>query len=219
VTVVGGKELVMAVVETIVTVTVVGRSIGQDVEDVDREADEDVVVDEGGVVVRLVEEVLEDTRLGEEVLLVVAEDVDREADEDVVRDVESVVFWLVEELFDFARLVVERVVAWMTVSMQEQALRISEGDALQPELIGTGVAIAASTEDATTRSEFNAFRQLSSFQSAETLWARNERTPKRMMCMVEPPVAEVRAIVAKATARKWIMDKSTLLRYSTKTMP
>jgi hypothetical protein len=138
---------------------------------------------------------------------VVVEEVDRKTDDCVVGDVETVVFRVVEELFD-ARLVDELVVVVVTTLMQEQALRIFEGSALQAELIGTGVAIAVSVvytlqnEDATAASARSAFRQLLLLQFAETFSARNEMTQKRMVCMAEPRVADVKDMVAKSEPRK-----------------
>lgn len=120
------------------------------------------------------------------------EDVDRELAEEVARDVVTLVVWLDEEVFAAMRLVDEVFEAVVTVLMQEHALSIFEDEALQPELIAEGGEIAVfvvylpQNEDATTRSEFKAFRHLSLLQLAETLSARNERLKKRMACIMEP---------------------------------
>lgn len=100
--------------------------------------------------------------LVEEVFALLVEDVDREADDTEARDVRTVVVRIVEELFD-TRLVDELVVVVMTASIQEHALRIFDGSALQPELIDMGVTIAVfvvytlQNEDAAATSEFIAF--------------------------------------------------------------
>jgi hypothetical protein len=80
--------------------------------------------------------------LAEEVFVAVDEGVDRGVDGRVVRDVGTVVVWLFEELFEVTRLVDDVVLVAIPVSIQEHALMIFEGDALQSELIATGVAMA-----------------------------------------------------------------------------
>jgi len=71
-----------------------------------------------------------------------------EADEDreVAMGVEILVTWLDEEVLTVMRVAEDAFDVVVAVLIQEQALRIIEEDALHPELIADGVAIAMFVE-------------------------------------------------------------------------
>jgi hypothetical protein len=136
------------------------------------------------------------------------EEVDRVLVVDVTEDAGTRVVWLDEEAFTLVGLVGEVFPVVVAVLMHEQALRILDEDALQPELIAEGVEIAMlvvyvlQNADATTRSEFSALRHLSLLQLPEMPRANNEMRLKRMMCIVEPQAAEMKSMMRRLEKEK-----------------